>query len=322
MSWVKIDDKFPRHPKILRAGPLAGWLHINGLAYCAEYLTDGFIPVQAIPAMVDWSTHGICFLVSESQFTDSFDRPENISLAQVLVETGVWDKIKGGYQIHDYLKYQPSKEQVLAEREAEKQRKAKYREKLTHDNNGRFTLSAPDLSHPVFHALSRRDTDKCPTGPVPVPVPDPLPDPRSRSPEKDQISFSNENDPGLSKNKKGDLGKLAEKVLAELSAARKRVDSNCRILKPTEGSLRNIVARLKAGATLEDCLHVIAVCEAESKTDPEAMQWFNAVSPFLVDNFERKLAADPKRKQAQPRKLTNYTLPGTDFPKETTEVKI
>lgn len=141
--------------------------------------------------------------------------------------------------------------------------------------------------------------------------------------ERDQDQDQDqEKDPRLSKNEKGSLGKLAEEVLAEVSAARKRVDPTCRVLKPTDGSLKNILARLKAGATVEDCLHVVAVCEAESKADPKSFEWFNTVSPFLVDNFERKLAADPKRKQAEPRKLTNYSLPTAEFPKGAHVVKI
>src|SRR6476619_7621329 len=29
-----------------------------------------------------------------------------------LVEAGIWEPVKGGWQIHDYLEYQPSKEEI------------------------------------------------------------------------------------------------------------------------------------------------------------------------------------------------------------------
>ncbi len=41
MSWIKIDDQFSDHPKIIEAGPLAGWLYVSSLCYCGRYLTDG-----------------------------------------------------------------------------------------------------------------------------------------------------------------------------------------------------------------------------------------------------------------------------------------
>ena len=44
MSWIKIDDQFADHPKVLQAGPLASWLYVCGLTYSGRYLTDGWVP--------------------------------------------------------------------------------------------------------------------------------------------------------------------------------------------------------------------------------------------------------------------------------------
>ena len=98
MSWVKLDDQFPDHPKIMQAGPLAGWLYVCGLAYCNRLLTDGFIPAGAVNRLADV--------------------PNAPKLAAALVTAGLWDAAAGGYQVHDYLEYQPSREQSERTKEA------------------------------------------------------------------------------------------------------------------------------------------------------------------------------------------------------------
>jgi hypothetical protein len=98
MAWVKLDDQFPDHPKVVAAGPAAGWLYVCGLAYCSRYLTDGFIPKDQIRRLAD---------VGSTQ-----------KHAEALVAVGLWERTEGGYLVHDYLEYNPSKERVLATRDA------------------------------------------------------------------------------------------------------------------------------------------------------------------------------------------------------------
>lgn len=98
MAWLKLDDRFAHHPKVLAAGPMAAWLHICGLSYCSEYLTDGYIPDGALPILA------------------AVDAPAQ--LAERLVEVGLWERADGGYRVHDYLEYNPSREQVLTARAA------------------------------------------------------------------------------------------------------------------------------------------------------------------------------------------------------------
>ena len=102
MTWVKLDDQFPDHPKLAELGeltPAAGWLHVCALCYSARYLTDGRIPGGQVPRLMASDT-----------------KP----LVEVLLEVGLWERDGTGYQIHDYLDYNPSRAQVLAEREAKK----------------------------------------------------------------------------------------------------------------------------------------------------------------------------------------------------------
>ena len=53
MSWIKIDDQFADHPKVLQAGPLASWMYVCGLTYAGRYLTDGFIPAGQVRKLAD-----------------------------------------------------------------------------------------------------------------------------------------------------------------------------------------------------------------------------------------------------------------------------
>src|SRR3990167_5873482 len=119
MPWVKIDDHFNEHPKLALVGPLGWGIWLAGLAYCNRNLTDGFIP------------RSIAHTFSDFELVEADDRLTRISrscghvgdditgewVAAILVEAGIWEEVPGGYRIHDYADYQPTKAQVLAERE-------------------------------------------------------------------------------------------------------------------------------------------------------------------------------------------------------------
>ncbi len=96
--WVKLDDQFSDHPKVIEAGPLASWLYVCGLTYAARYLTDGYIPAGQVRKLADVDNAA--------------------ELAAKLVDVGLWESIDGGYLIHDYLEYNPNREDVMATREA------------------------------------------------------------------------------------------------------------------------------------------------------------------------------------------------------------
>lgn len=50
---VSLDPGYLRHPKVAQAGPLAALLHVAGIGYCAERLTDGYIPTAIVPMLVN-----------------------------------------------------------------------------------------------------------------------------------------------------------------------------------------------------------------------------------------------------------------------------
>ena len=103
MTWVRLEDSFPEHPKILGLSVPAKWLIVEGLCWCNRNLTDGFIAAEAAPRLGATKK-----LIGE------------------LEAAGVWEPCPGGWQVHDYGDFQPSRERVLAEREAGRLRKAKH----------------------------------------------------------------------------------------------------------------------------------------------------------------------------------------------------
>lgn len=162
--WVKVDDQFPDHPKVAAAGPVASWVFICGLCYCNRMLTDGFIPVEQVHKFVPHSQ----------------ERPDDPSrLAERLVQVGLWteDERRGirGYLIHDYLKFQPSRKQVLAERSRGAKRQAAWR----HKRNGNYNGVSNGESNGEDNAGSHEKSNGARNGPVtmaPYPDPDPLKD--------------------------------------------------------------------------------------------------------------------------------------------------
>lgn len=162
MTWVKFDDRCTEHPKIAALSPPALALWFSGNCYCNRNLTDGFIPDGVARRLIE-------------------DAGPAIGEA---VERGVWHRTRGGYQVHDYLDYQPSKEQVLAERDARTQRVARWRERKRgsntagnahvtplHDSGPSYDSAQADALRPC-NTVTNTVTN---TAPVPVPVKNPNP---------------------------------------------------------------------------------------------------------------------------------------------------
>jgi hypothetical protein len=89
---------------------------------------------------------------------------------------------------------------------------------------------------------------------------------------------------------KASATRLATELLAELNAARKRVNPKNRELAPVEANLVEIRARLLEGVTADDIRHVIAVQEGRSRVSADDAKWFNATTPFRKGNIGMWLA--------------------------------
>lgn len=89
MAWVKVDDQFFRHPKVLAAGRDARDLYLVGLCYCAQALTDGFIPSAAVRV-----------LAAEAEIETATQS------AGRLVAVTLWEEAEGGYRMTNAIRWE------------------------------------------------------------------------------------------------------------------------------------------------------------------------------------------------------------------------
>jgi len=105
MPWFKVDDTFAYHAKVMAAGNAAVGLWVRAGAWAMQQLTDGFVPTHVVLSL------------------------GTVKEARRLVEVGLWIEKDDGYAFHQWAPRQPSRMQVLADREAAAERQRKAREK-------------------------------------------------------------------------------------------------------------------------------------------------------------------------------------------------
>lgn len=148
MVWAKLDDGFPDHPKVLAAGPLAAWLYVCGLAYAARLLTDGFIPTVQVGRLA------------------ALQGAED--LAGRLVSVGLWERVDGGYRVHDYLDWNTPASHIKRDRAAAAERMRRLR-------SGDTPAPAPAGSAAVRPNTARTNGERSGEVRQPTPVPTPVP---------------------------------------------------------------------------------------------------------------------------------------------------
>jgi hypothetical protein len=98
MTWFKCDDQLADHPKVMALGdarlPAVGLWTICG-TYCAKHLTDGFVP-DSVARM--------------------YGGPKATRIIGALTRVGLFEPVPGGYRMHDYHDYNPTREKVSNER--------------------------------------------------------------------------------------------------------------------------------------------------------------------------------------------------------------
>jgi hypothetical protein len=108
MPWANLDDRFPTHPKVIGLTDGAFRLHVSGICYCAQYVTDGVIEAETVPLLMPRY---------RKQLLDE------------LLRKGRWVPHPAGFEIHDYLDWNRSREQIEAERERKRKAGRKGAEK-------------------------------------------------------------------------------------------------------------------------------------------------------------------------------------------------
>lgn len=125
MSWARIDDGMPENLKVAPLSDGAFRAYVSSICYAARNLTDGFVPNKKAREMAG--------------------RPR---VVQELVPS-LWEVVDGGYMVHDYLDYNPTREKVLAERQAARDRMYAVRSRDVRPNKTRSSHSPyPDPVSP------------------------------------------------------------------------------------------------------------------------------------------------------------------------------
>lgn len=97
MTFTRLDDGIFEHPKMLRAGEDAAALYVRALVYCNRYLTDGYIPLEALSVITR--------------------RRDARALVARLVDANLLEvHPDGGWIVHDFHDFNPRSEDVKARR--------------------------------------------------------------------------------------------------------------------------------------------------------------------------------------------------------------
>src|SRR5215472_453042 len=105
MVWFLVDDNLALHRKVTAAGNAAMGAWVRAGAWSAGNLTDGFVPTN------------VAYQIGSRSNIDT------------LLRVGLWSRVTGGYQFHDWTDIQPTADQVKQRREQARERKAKQRRK-------------------------------------------------------------------------------------------------------------------------------------------------------------------------------------------------
>lgn len=106
--WIKLDDGFATHPKILAAGPIAALIQIRALCYASQNRTDGLIPHQALPLLLTgFDLLGIT--TGKSDFCEFGQNVTDIDWPAEMVRGTLWHPVPEGYRIHGFLEWNLSK---------------------------------------------------------------------------------------------------------------------------------------------------------------------------------------------------------------------
>jgi hypothetical protein len=130
MTWIKLEDKTPRHPKVAGLSDKSFRAWIESLCYASEFLTDGILPLAFLKK------------VGKHAHTE-------------LLAAGLWILHETGeITIHDYLEHQTPKEKIQSKRIHSLQRWRKLSQN--------FPESSKKVSgnFPAANATTEADTER------------------------------------------------------------------------------------------------------------------------------------------------------------------
>jgi hypothetical protein len=114
--WAKFDDGLIDHPKIATAGDVLGGKFGRAIAL-------GFYAGAVI-----WSNKHLTDGVMPASVAKGFLHVENgLAVADALVKAHLFEKVDGGYVVHDFHDHNPSARKIKQKRREDARRKAEER---------------------------------------------------------------------------------------------------------------------------------------------------------------------------------------------------
>lgn len=138
MPWFKVDDSYWSHPKVLLSGLEARGVWVTAASWCAQHMTDGRIPQDVLLTLIPAAKRKVLAACDE------------------LERLGMWTRDGADWLFHDWTAYNPTRQQIEADRAQHRQRQQRY-------------LSSKRANGPVTNGVSDGVSDKRPSHPIPSP---------------------------------------------------------------------------------------------------------------------------------------------------------
>ena len=121
MAWLRLDDKFARHPKVAPLNDVEFRVLVRTLLYCAEYKTKGSVPDAAFTEVPKLTR----------------------ALAQKFVSAGLLDQDDRGLRVHDWKDYNPDDPTAADRVKRYRDRNAERNDDRNSDRNTAVTATGP-----------------------------------------------------------------------------------------------------------------------------------------------------------------------------------
>lgn len=242
--WVKVDDGLPEHWKVFAAaerlgGPhnyariLAMWL--QAMCYSNRNLTDGFLPVERVKRFHD---------------------PRAIDAAEALAADGVrlWERVEGGYRIHDYDHYQPDAEKT---KEIRKRRSAAGRKGGLASAAARRTKTDSNTQAHCFNFGSTELEASLKQNRTPIPIPVPV------QSNRDEVTACTSPEKAAAAPLAHAVETLKPKELPLIGLVRRDAPTE----RTVEAVVRDVAAHLPRGLEDEDLVEAVKVACARLRFD-------------------------------------------------------
>ena len=173
MPWVRYDDQYPIHRKVAGLSDAAFRLNTAAIFWCSRNGTDGFVPEEDLDQ--------VCAQVRDpARFAAECVKRRTWHLAadQCTSEDCPPPRDQPGWRIHDYLEYQPTKDETEAAKKKQQEQKSSGG-KLGNHRRWHVAQGVVKPDCPWCGTEQPSDTDRTPIGgsdrsviaPIPIPIP-------------------------------------------------------------------------------------------------------------------------------------------------------